>query len=560
MKGFGKEFNQKKKRSNASSIKKVDYALAIHAKGDIKQALIHYNQIIKSGIEDPRVYSALGFISLQNSEIEKAIKYNLKSIAINPKYAPSYSNLGTLFCQIGNYNQAEKYIREAIKINPMVSRSFLTLGEILSKQIELNKAEKEIRKAIHIEPNLIEAYYILSNILIGKEDYNEAEKVITNVIHISPKSPESYFQLHKIYSHAGKLEKARDTLYKTIDLDSKFALAYDSLSRFADCEKDLDFVNKLFSINSKEIKSNKDKVNILFAKSNILHRKKQYAESADLLIEANSLKLNIYNSTANQLINFSKDYLMKTLELNKDRKPEVEKPQECVFIIGMPRSGSTLIETILNANKNVIGMGERPLIEMSIKKLLSLKEGSKNNKSLEKLYLYERSKFVKSDHISTDKYLHNYIYLGYILNSIPYAKVIHCFRNPLDNILSIYKANFGEGIRFASSLKDCARVYINHMKVIKEYQKRFPSNIYSLNYDSLVTEPTIEIKQLIQWLKWEWNKIYLSPQNVNRNIKTASVIQVRSPINSNSLNGWERYRKMLKPAIDEFEKDRQRIS
>lgn len=484
MKGFGKD-NHKERKPNASSIKKVDYALAIHAKGDIKQALFYYHQIIKSGIEDPRVYSALGFISLQNSEIGKAIKYNLKSISINPKYASGYSNLGTLYCKIGNYNQAEKYIREAIKINPKVSRLFLTLGEILFKQIKLDKAEKEIRKSIHLEPNLIEAYYILSNILMEKEDYNEAERVIQDVINLSPKLPESYFQLHKIYSQAGKLEKARDNLYKTISLDSKFALAYESLSRFTDCEKDLNFVNKLFSINSKEFKSNKDKVNILFAKSNILHRKKEYAKSADLLIEANNLKLNIYNSTANQLISVSKDYLIKTLQLNKDRKLEIKNTQECIFIVGMPRSGSTLIETILNANKKAMGLGERPLIEISLKKILSLEEEAKNNKSLEELYLYERSKFVKHDQISTDKYLHNYIYLGYILNSMPYAKVIHCFRNPLDNILSIYKANFGDGVRFASSLKDCARVYINHMKVIKEYQKRFPSSIYSLNYDDI---------------------------------------------------------------------------
>ena len=553
MKGFGKEFNQKERKSNASSIKKVDYALGIHAKGDIKQAIIHYNQIIKSGIEDPRIYSALGFISLQNSEIKEAIKYNLKSIAINPKYAPGYSNLVTLFFKIENYNQAEKYIRESIKLNPKDSKLFLTLGEILSKKLELNKAEQEIIKAIDLEPNLIKAYYILSNILMEKEDYNEAEKVIKNVINISRSSPESYYRLSQIYSEAGKFKKAKNTLYKTIELDSNFALAYESLSRFPDCEKDLILINKLFSINSKEMISNKDKVNILFAKSNILHRKKKYAESADLLSEANSLKLTIYNSTANQVINVSKDYLIKTLELNKDRRIEVKKNQECIFIVGMPRSGSTLIETILNANKKVIGIGERPLIEMSLKKILSLKEGSKNNNSLEKLYLYERSKFVKNDYISTDKYLHNYIYLGFILNSITYAKVIHCFRNPMDNILSIYKANFGNGLRFASSLKDCARVYTNHMYIIKEYQKRFPSNIYSLNYDLLVTEPSIEIKKLIQWLNWDWDHIYLSPQNVNRNIKTASVVQVRSPINSNSVNGWERYRKMLKPAIEELE-------
>lgn len=534
-------------------MKKVDYALAIHAKGNIKQALIYYNQIIRSGIEDPRVYSALGFISLQKSEIEKAIKYNLKSIAISPQYAPSHSNLAVLFCKKGNYDQAEKHIREAIKINPIIAKSFLNLGEILSKKFEFNKAEKEIRHAIDLEPNMIEAYYILAKILMEKEDYMEAENVIKKVINKSPKIAKSHFMLHQVYSDSGKLSKAKDSLYKTIELDPKFALAYHSLSRFPNCEKDLNLVNKLSHLNLQKINSTEDKINILFAQSNILHRKKQYEESAVFLTKANDLKLTIYNSTASQLIKVSKDHLIKQMDLEKNREGAVKKNPECIFIVGMPRSGSTLIETILNANTNAIGMGERPFIEISLKKILSSNKESKENNTLDKLYLSERSKFVKPEFISTDKYLHNYIYLGYILNSLPYAKIIHCFRNPLDNILSIYKANFGEGIRFASSLKDCARVYINHIEIIKEYQKRFPSNIYSINYDSLVTEPAIEIKKLIEWLNWEWNQIYLSPQNVNRNIKTASVVQVRSPINSKSLNGWEKYRNMLKPAIAELE-------
>ena len=86
--------------------------------------------------------------------------------------------------------------------------------------------------------------------------------------------------LHQIYSDSGKLSKAKDSLYKTIELDPKFALAYDSLSRFPNCEKDLNFVNKLSHLNLKEINSTEDKINILFAQSNILHRKKQYEESA----------------------------------------------------------------------------------------------------------------------------------------------------------------------------------------------------------------------------------------------------------------------------------------
>jgi hypothetical protein len=156
--------------------------------------------------------------------------------------------------------------------------------------------------------------------------------------------------------------------------------------------------------------------------------------------------------------------------------------------------------------------------------------------------------------IITNKDLYNFQYAGIIANQIPNAKIIHCFRNPLDNILSIYRAHFANGNEYSSSLVDCARVYIEQEELMNEYKKKFKTIIYKLNYDSLVTNTNQEIKSLISWLDWDWDDKYLSPHLNTRSVSTASNVQVRSPINSKSIGGWKNYKEMLQPAIEIFTK------
>ena len=146
--------------------------------------------------------------------------------------------------------------------------------------------------------------------------------------------------------------------------------------------------------------------------------------------------------------------------------------------------------------------------------------------------------------------MYNYQYVGIISNNINNAKVIHCYRHPLDNILSIYRASFAEGNEYSSSLADCAKVYIDQEDLMNQYKDQFRSKIYDLNYDLLVRNPNQEIKALIAWLDWEWNDLYLSPHLNPRSVSTASSVQVRSPINSKSLGGWKNYKEMLIPAIE----------
>ena len=215
----------------------------------------------------------------------------------------------------------------------------------------------------------------------------------------------------------------------------------------------------------------------------------------------------------------------------------------------MPRSGSTLTESIISMNSKVFPLGEINTLERSFK------EWKKNKKKIDlsDLYLKKINK-IKSD-ITTNKYLYNYQYAGIISTQIPNSKIIHCYRNPLDNILSIYRANFPMGNEYTSSLVDCAHIYLDQKRVMNEYKKRYRENIYDLDYDLLVKNPDEEIKFLIQWLGWKWDKSYLKPHLNQRSVFTASDVQVRSEINAKSTGSWKNYKEMLKPVFEILTQD-----
>ena len=165
--------------------------------------------------------------------------------------------------------------------------------------------------------------------------------------------------------------------------------------------------------------------------------------------------------------------------------------------------------------------------------------------------LYRKKlKITKNEKSTTNKWLFNYQYAGIIAKAIPNAKIIHCYRNPLDNILSMYRAHFATGNNFSSSLVDSAAVFFDQDEIMKIYKKEFKDHIYELNYDELVTHPSEEIRSLIRWLGWTWNDLYLSPHLNNRKVSTRSNVQVRSPINTKSLGGWKNYKEMLRPAME----------
>ena len=221
----------------------------------------------------------------------------------------------------------------------------------------------------------------------------------------------------------------------------------------------------------------------------------------------------------------------------------------------MPRCGSTLLESILSMNEEVSDLGETDILETSFFEWIKLKNDEKSA-CFSEIYFEKIVQGIHKNKITTNKCLTNYQYAGMIVKQFPNAKIIHCHRNPFDNILSIYRAHFNSDFSYSSSLKDCSNVYIDQDQIMKKYKTKYKSKIFDLNYDLMVTKPKKEIKSLVSWLGWEWDDSYLNPHLNPRTVSTASTIQVRSPINSKSVGGWRNYEELLKPAIDIFKIDK----
>ena len=372
----------------------------------------------------------------------------------------------------------------------------------------------------------------------------EAEKYYQYCIQKDFNDNRVYCNYGVILQSFGKLQDAELSFRKAIEINPDFAMAYYSLSLLKYSDENKILMNQILSKNNLNKKSKKDQIFFYFAKANILHNEKMYEDSSKVLELANQLKLSINSYKIESLINQSKVLLLESNEQKILQKENKDSP-ESIFIVGMPRSGSTLLESILSMSDDVYDLGEINILEESF---IECKQ-SKGDVYLAELYEEKVNKLTELN-ISTNKWLYNYQYVGIIAKQIPNAKIIHCFRHPLDNILSIYRTHFSEGNKYSTSLVDCAKVYLDQEEIMTEYKSRFRSKIYDYNYEKLVKNPEKEIKSLISWLGWKWDDKYLSPHLNPRSVSTASNIQVRSQINANSIGGWKNYKEMLKPAIE----------
>ncbi len=531
--------------SEPSKEQLINQAIQFHLKGNIPEATKYYQYCIKQGFNDHRIFSNYGIILKDLGKLKEAEISYRKAIELDPDYAIAYLNLGIILVDLGKLQEAKVSTRKAIELDPHNANFHCTMGNILRDLGKLKEAEISYRKAIEVDPDYAKAYLNLGIILVDLGKLQEAEVITRKAIELSPDYANSHSNLGSILRDLGKLQEAELSLRKAIELEPDFTQSYYSLSLLKYSDKNKMWKNQLFSETILNNKSLKGLVDIYFARANILHKEKNYKESAQYLKLANQSKLNVKNSKSNLLINQSKVLLIKSEKTLINYKA-VRKYPESIFIVGMPRSGSTLLESILSTNTNVDDLGEINIMEESYLEWEKDTQGLPLSEIYWKKIINQKSEW----NIKTNKWLYNYQYAGIISAQIPNAKIIHCFRNPLDNILSIYRTNFATSNEYSSSLVDCANVYLDQEKIMTNYKNKFRSKIYDLNYDLLVSKPNEEIKSLIYWLGWEWNDTYLSPHLNPRSVSTASSVQVRSPINSKSIGGWKNYKEMLKPAID----------
>ena len=464
----------------------------------------------------------------QSIEMYKILKADL--LIRKNQLDEAFSLLKTLNNSINNYKQLQ------IKI--------LT-SEIFIRQKRYQEAEQILLELIKNFSNLKIGYLNSSNLYLITKELDKGINILKRGLSISQNYIPFYKNLALIYRSTGDSNLAKDCHLKIIKNNKLDFNSYYELSIFYDFKDHPEELKFLLNTNINQLDQS-SKILAAFAISNLHHRSKEYIKSSIYLKIANDESLKSNESSFKTRINNAEFF--KSIKIKKPRCQISKNHNQFIFIVGMPRSGSTLLENILSLNNQVIDMGEIDFLEESLKE----------NKDIEKVfnsYSEKREENFKSSSIVTDKNLFNYIYCSIIYNYFPNAKIIHCMRNPLDNILSIYRTKF-RNQTFSFSLNDITNLYVHHFEIMNEYKKKYGEIIYEYNYEKLVENPSLEIPKIINWLGWEMNNAYLSPHKNKRNVFTASSSQVRQKIYSSSIGIWREYKQLLAPSIDIINKNK----
>lgn len=300
-----------------------------------------------------------------------------------------------------------------------------------------------------------------------------------------------------------------------------------------------------------------------FSAGKLYDKLKRYEEAFEHYTKANSYTIEAYDEERekahiNELIStFSKDNISHYMRATTDsRRP--------VFIVGMPRSGTTLTEQILASHNQVFGAGElgsmnrivrtirQPLSKDTTLHDILRKLDSSGMTDLAQSYLDDINKLNTTSRYVTDKMPHNFMHLGFINLMFPNARVVYCKRNPLDNILSIYFQNFTEWHSYAHNLIDIGAAYREHIRLMQHWTEVLDIPIMTLNYEDIVMNQEESSRQLLDFCGLQWDDSVLGFHKSARDIKTASYDQVTQPLYHHSVSRWRNYENQMSKLVELF--------
>jgi tetratricopeptide (TPR) repeat protein len=467
-------------------------------------------------------YQNIGKYSEAKDIFLLGLRFDHKNIALKNNLAMSYKNLL-------QYNEAEKLYNEIIKDHPAYINSYVNLGNIKRDANMFDEAIKLYEKANVIKPNEPIILYLLSLANQGLGDFKLAIEYGNKALKLNPKLT----QIDHLISQSSKYE-TKNAHYKNM----------------------LDKLNNLY-LNDIE------KINIFFALSKIEEDLNDIKSSYEYLKKGNNLKKKILQYNIKEDV----ELLDKIIEIFKDVDfPEkgLNNDPQLIFILGLPRSGTSLVEQIITSHSKVYGGGELPILPNIIKnniildgKVLNSKaiDIIKNKSQLEKMskaYLEYLAYFNFKEKFATDKAPLNFRWIGFIKLIFPNAKIIHCQREPKNNCLSLYKNFFEGGLNFTYDEQDIIEYHKAYTKLMKFWNSKKNHNIFNVSYEDLINNNDAKIREIINYCGLDWEENCLLFYKNKNPIKTMSTAQARKPIYKSSLNIFDRYKNYLKIIDNSF--------
>lgn len=552
---------------------KPDYAeaycnrgVALQGLGQPEEAVQAFDGAIQLNPNYAVAYCNRGVTLQMLGQQEEAVQAFDKAIQLNPDYVVAYCNYGIALQELGRSNEALAAYDKAIQLKPDYAEAYFNRGVTLQGLERPKEALQAYDRAIHLEPDYADAY---CNRGASLEYLGQLEKAVVwweKAIQLKPDSPKAFLNCGNVALKLGRLKEATEHYIKAIHLDPDYAQAYQCLGNLKKYKSNDPQIEQMKNLYERSGPDGKDRVRLCFALAKAYDDLCDLDKSFSYLQEGNRLRYNEMNYN----IGDDKRMITKIMEifsagsLARNVAPDGNSSKHPFFIVGMPRSGTTLVEQILASHSQVYGAGELKtmgsLVHPILSNLLDQNDSQENSKISEDEISNVRDGYLEAlavlnigEKIITDKMPLNFLNIGFILSTFPEAKIIHLNRDPRATCWSIYKHYFSsKGHGYAYNMATLAEFYGLYIELMSFWRERFPECVYDLHYENLTENQEEETHKLLQFCDLEWEEQCLDFHKTDRTVKTASNVQVRKKMYRGSSEAWRKYEQHLQPLINEL--------
>jgi len=491
----------------------------------------------------------LGLSYYRQKNLSLAVKHYRKALKLDPNSKEYVISLGHILIQLEAYDDAIDMYQKAMVIdqeNPIV---MFNLAAAYNKKKRPFEAIKLYKKCLEIRPDDVEALLNLANIYADLDDIDAAIKTANDCVALAPEMYQVHYNLGHYFKINGEFDKAKISLLKALEIHPTSPQAHHALSSISNYKEDNNHLISMEKLIPEFQKlPPKDRALPYFALGKAYEDIGQFEKSYKAYNEANDL----INSVQEYKIDNDRLFFEGLKSL--DKKFQQVAPNDSsrnidpIFILGMPRSGTTLVEQIISSHSDVTPAGELETLSNFGRILLAnqLQITSHQLSLFKTNYLKDLQKYTTSTKFVTDKLPHNFRYISIIKAVFPGAKIIHVKRDPAATCWSNFKHSFKFGaLEYSYNLENLIDFYKLYEDLMDFWQQKYPNQIYTLDYELLVSAPKIETIKLLDHIGLSHEEACFNPHNNKRIIKTTSLSQARKKIYKGSSENWKNFEPFL---------------
>jgi len=541
---------------------------ALRAIGRPSEAIAEYENAIERREKYAEAYNNMGITLREMQKFEEAERAFRRAIAFRPNYIEATNHLANLLIFNKRYEDALHLLGDLLRIHPKEPRTLVNVARTQLARGSNKQAEAAVNALLKENPDNIEALNLYAQICHELDRFDEALQSLERVLELKPGDLEALNLYGVVLKAVGRLEDARNAFIKALELQPRALGAY---SNIVDLEKFTPdnplFVAMRGILERAKYPENERYMAMHFALGKAYDDMGECEKALHHFGVGTRLKRATLTYNEAEVFGFFDEVRAIFNEDYFTNRPFEGKPTDLpIFIIGMPRSGSTLTEQIIQSHPKVYGAGEIKTLSYAIGNARMKYPGLPRFPAMARAmrptqfaaiadgYLKAISSYSPNAKRVTDKLLTNYYFAGLINILFPHAKIIHTMRNPVDTCLSCYTKLFKDDMPHSYDFRDLGRYYGKYHELMAHWRQVLPPGaMLDVQYEDVVADTEGKAKQIIAFLGLEWDERCLKFHESARPVKTASVSQVRRPLYTSSVARWRRYGEGLKPLVDALE-------